>query len=92
MAVAMPLEGREEGEAGLAGVAILDHPGNREHPVPWRVDNQLGIGPSPCIAGAWHLPRGGTTTARYRILAFAGPVDGAWIEGEWAGFAAGSHR
>jgi hypothetical protein len=89
MAVAMPLEGREEGEAGLAGVAILDHPANREHPVPWRVDNQLGIGPGPCIAGEWRLPRDGTTTARYCVLAFTGPIDGPLIEEEWTRFAAG---
>ena len=48
VAVWMPIEGEENG----GGIAILDHDQNPEHPVPWRVDGQLGISPSRCIVGA----------------------------------------
>ena len=51
VAVWMPIEGEENG----GGIAILDHEQNPEHPVPWRVDGQLGISPSRCIVSAWNL-------------------------------------
>jgi hypothetical protein len=70
-----------------AGVAMMDHPANPEHPVPWRVDNQLGICPSRCIAGPWRLPRGAATTSRYRLLVFTGAIDAARIEDDWRTFA-----
>ena len=69
-----------------AGIAILDHPGNDEHPVPWRVDGQLGISPSRCIAGAWSLPSGVSTTARYRVLTFDGDIDADRVEDSWKEF------
>jgi hypothetical protein len=87
VAVSMPIEGREaEGEAGIA---IMDHPGNPVHPTPWRVDSQLGICPSRCIAGPWHLDAGETTTSRYRVLAFAGPPNLATIDESWRDFGQG---
>jgi len=83
-AVEMPVEGRND----PAGIALLDHPANPEHPVPWRVDNQLGIAPSRCIAGAWHLAEGETAWFRHRALVFRGPTDTDNIEAEWQAFAA----
>lgn len=84
VAVSMPIEGRAAG--GEAGIAIMDHPGNPEHPSPWRVDSQLGICPSRCIAGPWHLGTGETTTSRYRVLAFCGRPDPTAIEQSWVAF------
>ena len=83
VAVAMPLEDR----ADEAGVAIMDHPQNDGHPVPWRVDGQLGIAPSRCIAGAWTLDRGQITRNRYRIVAFAGSIDPNDLESRFRTFA-----
>ena len=71
VAVAMPLAGRVD-EAGLA---IMDHPHNEGHPVPWRVDGQFGIAPSRCIAGSWHLRKDQIARNRYRLIAFSGSID-----------------
>lgn len=81
-AVAMPIAERQD----WAGVAILDHPTNPEHPVPWRIDRQFGISPSRCIAGAWHLSQGATAGARYRLIAFSGTPDASGIEAQWRTF------
>ncbi len=78
----MPIEGRE----GPAGIAFMDHPGNIEYPVPWRVDGQLGIAPSPCIAGSRELKRGGAEVYRYRVLVFNGAIDPALVEKSWQAF------
>ncbi|TMV48957.1 hypothetical protein FE783_14895 [Paenibacillus mesophilus] len=82
VAVSMPIEGRE----GPAGIAILDHAGNREHPVPWRVDGQLGIGPSCCIAGEWKLAKGESRTFKYRAVVFCGQIKASFIEQAWKSF------
>jgi hypothetical protein len=86
VAVSMPIEGRAPASVVEAGIAILDHPGNPEHPSPWRVDSQLGICPSRCIAGQWRLGAGETTISRYRVLVFCGPPDPVVTEQAWAGF------
>lgn len=84
VALSMPLPGRQ----GEAGVAMLDHPGNPGHPVPWRVDHQLGIAPSRCIAGAWSLREGEASTSRYRLYLFCGPIVPEVVEAQWRAFAA----
>ncbi|QHT58529.1 hypothetical protein GXP70_00080 [Paenibacillus lycopersici] len=83
VACCMPVEGR----ADQAGLAYMDHPGNAGHPVPWRVDGQLGISPSRCIAGPWQLAAGRTETARYRIAVFCGEPDPAALDACWEAFA-----
>jgi hypothetical protein len=85
--VCLPLPDREP-HNGPCGIAILDHPNNPEHPTPWRVDEQLGVAPSRCIAGPWTLSPGETTTSRYRLFVFAGPLDHPRIEAEWQRFGA----
>lgn len=86
VALSMPLPDRL---AGPAGVAILDHPSNPVHPSPWRVDNNLGIAPSRCIAGAWTLAKGASTTSRYRVLLYPGKIDAGLVDASWSEFAAG---
>lgn len=83
VAVSMPLADRAE---EWAGVAIFDHSANRLFPTPWRVDNQLGICPSPCIAGAWHLAQGTQATWRYGLFVFCGRTDPTQVETAWANF------
>jgi hypothetical protein len=69
-----------DGRGDSAGIAFMDHPGNPEHPVSWRVDNQLGISPIRCIAGSWQLSAGDMQTNRYRVYVFCGEVDPAGVE------------
>ena len=83
VAVAMPLDGRPD----PAGLAFLDHPSNPEHPVPWRVDSQLGISPSRCIAGPWDLAAGASSQNHYSILAFCGPINAPFVDAAWLDFA-----
>jgi hypothetical protein len=87
VAVCLPLPDRDPKD-GPCGIAILDHPDNPEHPTPWRVDAQLGVAPSRSIAGPWILSPGETTVSRYRLFAFAGPLDPSRIDAEWQRFAA----
>ena len=82
VAVWMPIEGEEEG----GGMAILDHQQNPEHPVPWRVDGQLGISPSRCIVGAWNLTEGASSTNNYRIVAFSDKIETADFPRRWERF------
>lgn len=77
--ISMPVEGR----ANDAGMALMDHPANPEHPVPWRVDYELGVAPSRCIAGEWRLREGASITCRHRVFIFTGSVDAARIESIW---------
>ena len=84
VALSMLLPGRQ----GEAGLAMLDHPGNPGHPVPWRVDHQLGIAPSRCVAGAWNLREGEDSTSRYRLYLFCGPIVPEAVEAQWCAFAA----
>lgn len=67
--------------------AMLDHPGNPDAPVPWRIDNELGIGPSPSIAGAWTLAVGATKTFRYRLSVFGSSVESATVDEAWQRYA-----
>jgi hypothetical protein len=84
VALAMPIPGRD---SGVAGIALLDHPSNPEHPAPWRVDDNFGIAPSRCIAGEWHLARDESTVSRYRVFVFTGPISRDAVESEWRQFA-----
>lgn len=84
VAVSMPIDGRED----WGGFAIMDHPDNPAYPVTWRVDNELGISPSRCIAESWTIPAGTTERYRFRLHAFCGPIDSRAIDERWHQFAA----
>ncbi|QGQ99771.1 hypothetical protein EHS13_35370 [Paenibacillus psychroresistens] len=83
VASSMPIEGRTD----HAGIAYMDHPNNPEHPVPWRVDNQMGISPSRCIAGQWELGKDEVQAFQYRILVFCGSTDTNHVNASWLDFA-----
>ena len=86
--VEMPIPGRSQTPAApLCSIAIMDHPTNPEHPTPWRVDGQLGIGPSRGIAGDWGIPNGQSVVFRHRLLIACGALNRAGIEREWEQFA-----
>ncbi|MBP7964990.1 MAG: PmoA family protein [Caldilineaceae bacterium] len=86
-AVELPIVGRETCQETVCSIAILDHPTNPEHPVPWRTDRHVGLAPSRCIAGAWTLARGESTRSRYRLLIRCGPADRSRIDAAWGIFA-----
>ena len=84
MAVRMDIAGRNDG----ATLAIMDHPGNADHPSPWRLDGQLGIAPSRCILGDWTLAKGASVTARYRVVVRGGRATPEQLEPDFTSFAA----
>jgi hypothetical protein len=74
-----------DGRKDKARIAILDHPSNTDSPVPWRVDNELGIGPSRQILGDWSIQRGKSEIIRYRLVVYTGEfnvdnINRLWIE------------
>jgi hypothetical protein len=83
VAVSMPIAGRRD----WGGVAIMDHPANPAFPVTWRVDNELGVSPSRCIAESWMIPVGMTERYRFRLHVFSGTIDPQDIEVRWSQFA-----
>lgn len=68
-------------------IAIFDHPANAAFPTPWRVDGELGVGPSRQILGTWKLARGETESARYRLFVYEGTPDIAALNRAWTDFA-----
>jgi hypothetical protein len=74
------------GRDDLAHIAILDHPDNPDFPVAWRVDNELGVGPSRQILGDWSIPKGGSASFRYRLVAYTGDFDRASVNEAWKDF------
>ena len=75
-----------EGLQDLAHIAMLDHPDNNGFPIPWRVDNELGVGPSRQILGDWTIRQGETEVIRYRLIAYAGNLFPAQLNAAWKEF------
>lgn len=87
VSVEMPIPSRHQTTEPLCSIAIMDHPSNPEHPTPWRVDGQLGIGPSRGIATTWEIPKGESASFRHRLFITCGALDQASIEREWEHYA-----
>lgn len=87
LALEMPIPGREGFQEPVCSIAMLDHPRNPQHPVPWRVDETLGVAPSRCIAGEWRLGAGDSQTCRVRLLIRCGKAEPKHIDDEWQRFA-----
>jgi len=77
--VGMQVEGRED----LAHVAIFDHPENGGFPQTWRVDRQLGIGPSRAIMGDWKIPKGDTETIKHGLVIYTGELNDIELTEKW---------
>jgi hypothetical protein len=75
-----------EGRADQAHIAMLDHRSNPDHPVPWRVDANLGIVPSRSRLGDWKVAKGETAQVRYRMVVYTGALDKALIENQGTGW------
>ncbi len=82
MDVGMEIEGRDE----WGHIAILDHPDNVAFPSPWRVDNQLGVGPSRQILGNWSLSIGESATEKYRLVIYTGDLDNYKLRRLWKNY------
>lgn len=80
--VGMQVEGRED----MAHIAIMDHPENRAFPTPWRVDNELGVGPSIQILGDWKIDEGKTEIIRYRLVVYTGEINQDELTQVWSEF------
>ncbi len=83
--VGVAIDGRED----PGHIAILDHPDNEAFPTPWRVDGELGVGPSRQILGDWALAEGERTTIRYRLIVYTGERDLADLTRAWVRYATG---
>jgi hypothetical protein len=77
--VGMEISGRKD----WGHIAVLDHPDNIAFPTPWRIDSQLGVGPSRQILGDWQLGKGETTTERYRLVIYTGKPDHDKVSRFW---------
>ncbi len=80
--VSMPIEDRKN----WAGIAIMNHKSNPQHPVTWRVDGQLGLSPSRCISGEWTQEQGTTEKYRHRLFIYCGKPNIKQIERSWDSF------
>jgi putative membrane-bound dehydrogenase-like protein len=80
--VGLKLEGRSD----LAHIAIFDHPLNPGYPLPWRVDGQLGVGPSPSQAAAWKIARGKSTSFRHQLVVHTGALDDNKVTDWWSAY------
>lgn len=77
--VGMEIKGRDD----MGHVAIFDHPENHSFPTAWRVDTQLGLGPSRQILGDWKLGKGETEVFRFRIVIYTGNLNPDELNREW---------
>lgn len=80
--VGLKLEGRDD----LAHIAILDHPKNDGYPSYWRVDKQLGVGPSRSMAGEWKIARGQKSVFRHQFIIYTGGFNDLKIDEAWKDF------
>lgn len=58
-------------------------PDNKGFPIPWRVDNELGVGPSRQILGDWNLDEGETEIVRYRLVVYTGDLAASELTHSW---------
>ena len=86
--VGMDIEGRDD----WGHIAIFDHPKNSDFPLPWRVDGQLGVGPSRAILGDWKIPKGKTETIRHRFVVHTGKLNPASLSKKWESYSKMSIR
>ena len=80
--VGLKLEGRDD----LAHIAILDHPKNDGYPSVWRVDKQLGVGPSRSMTGEWKIARGQKSVFRHQFVVYTGNFNDLKVDEAWKDF------
>ncbi len=80
--VGIQVAGRDD----LAHIAIFDHPQNKGFPQPWRVDDQLGIGPVRARMGDWTIPKGQKEIIKHQLLVTTGALDDVKTSEQWSAF------
>ena len=75
----MKIDGRDD----LAHIAIFDHPQNNGYPLPWRVDGQLGIGPSRATLGEWKIARDKQAVYRHQLVVYTGAFNDVALDEAW---------
>ena len=86
--VGMDIQGRDD----WGHITIFDHPENSDFPQPWRVDGQLGIGPSRAILGDWKIPKNETETIRHRFIIHTGKLDSKALTKKWEDYSKVPYR
>jgi hypothetical protein len=81
--IGLPIEGRSD----KGHIAILEHPSNSGFPNPWRVDNELGVGPSRQISGDWSIAKGKVEVIKYRLIVYTGEFSEDTIARLWKEYA-----
>ena len=77
--VGMQVAGRDD----LAHIAIFDHAKNPSFPQPWRVDNQMGVGPVRARLGDWQIAKGERALIRHEIRVYTGELDDVELTNKW---------
>jgi hypothetical protein len=72
------------------GIAVFDHPRNRNYPSGWRADEQGLINPNVSFLDDWKLAAKQTQQFRYRLLVYRGSATREQLAHRFENFAAGS--
>ena len=68
-------------------VAMFDHAENINHPQPWRVDNEFGVGPAPTRLGDWIIKKHETQNLKYQLIVYQGDFNDIKLTEYWSDFA-----
>jgi hypothetical protein len=79
----MQVDGRDD----FAHIAIFDHPENEGFPNAWRVDGQMGVGPSITRNSDWTISKGQVEKICYRFKIYTGDINLVDLNAEWDEFA-----
>ena len=75
-----------DGRTDLAHIAIFDHPLNNGYPLPWRIDQQLGVGPSRAAQGEWKIAREKSAIFRHQFMVYTGAFNDVAVDEAWRGY------
>ena len=82
--IGMQIDGRTPEDWGH--IAVFDHPSNDAYPTPWRVDGQLGAGPSEAILGDWTIPAGESKTYKHQFVVYTGQMNDVRLNEQWKAY------
>ncbi|MEO2018701.1 MAG: DUF6807 family protein [Fuerstiella sp.] len=77
--VAMAIEGRDD----WGHIAILEHPQNHDFPQPWRVDKNMGVGPSRAKLGGWKINKGEKDVYQHQLVIYTGDLNESQLNEDW---------
>ena len=66
-----------DGMSDFGNITIFDNPQNSGFPHPWRVDGNLGVGPSRSIDGDWTINKGDKEIIKHRLIVHQGDFNDA---------------